>query len=83
VLVERGPEPVYDLNESGTRLEPVPDVDEAAREPPSMFEENVDDSFDRVVDFEKDEEVDTPIVIVQPKTLKIPPKGSGTEEEKN
>ena len=38
--------------------------------PPSVFEENVDDSFDRVADFEKDER--DPIVIVQPKTLKIP-----------
>jgi len=28
-----------------------------------VFEENVDDSFVRVADFERDEEVDTPIVL--------------------
>ena len=65
------------MSESGTRPEPIPDVDEASREPPSVFEENVDDSFDRVADFEKDEGVDTPIVIVQPKTIKIPQIGEG------
>jgi len=34
-------------------------------EPPLLFEEDVDASFDRVADFERDEEVDTPIVIQQ------------------
>ena len=78
---EIGPEPVFDMSESGTRLEPVPNVDEVGREPPSMFEENVDLSFDRVADFEKDEGVDTPIVIVQPKTLKIPQTSEGQKKK--
>jgi len=77
-----GSEPVSDLYESGTRLEPAPDIDEAAREPPSVFEENVDDSFDGVADFEKDEEVGTPIVIVQPKTIKIPQTGEGQKRKR-
>ena len=34
-----------------------------------MFEENVDDSFVKVADFEKDEEVDIPIVV---KRIKMP-----------
>jgi len=72
VLAETGSEPVSDLYELGTRPEPVPDVDEAAREPPSVFDENVDYYFYRVDDFEKDEEVGTPIVIVQSKPLKYP-----------
>jgi len=82
VLAEIGFEPVFDLYESGTSPEPVLNVDEAAREPPSVFEENVDDSFDRVVDFKKNEEVDTPIVIVQPKTIKIPQTGEGQKRKR-
>ena len=35
----------------------------------------MDDSFNKVVDFKKDEELDTLIVIVQLKTLKIPQTG--------
>ena len=47
-----------------------------------MFEENVDDSFDRVAAFENDERVDTPIVIVQPKTFKIPQTGEGQKRKR-
>jgi len=47
-----------------------------------VFEEDVDDSFDRVVDFKKDEELDTPIVIVQLKTLKIPQTGERQKRER-
>jgi len=82
MLAKTGPEPVSDLSEFRTRPEPVPDVGEAGSEPPPMFEENVDDSFDRVADFEKDEEVDTLIVIVQPKTLKIPQTGEGHKRKR-
>ena len=35
----------------------------------------MDVSFDKVADFERDEEVDTPIVIVQPKTIRLPQPG--------
>jgi len=47
-----------------------------------VFEENVDDSFDRVAAFENDERVDTPIVIVQPKTFKIPQTGEGQKRKR-
>jgi len=40
-----------------------------------VFEEDVDDFFDRVADFEKDEEVEIPILAVQPTTIKIPETG--------
>jgi len=50
---------------------------EARIEPPPIFKDSVDDSFDRVEDLEKDEGFDTPVVIVQPKTVKIPQTGEG------
>jgi len=50
-------------------------TDEA--EPPLVFEDDVDDSFDRVANFEKDEEVEIPILTVQPTTLKVPKTGEG------
>ena len=75
VMVETGLEPVFDQSEFGTRPERVPEIGKDGIEPLLVFEENVDDSFVRVADFERDEEVDTPIVIVQPKTLKIPQTG--------
>jgi len=71
MLAETGPGPVSNLSEFGTRPGPIPDVGEARIEPPPVFEENVDDSFDRVADFEKDEGVETPIMIVQPKSIQI------------
>jgi len=82
VLAKTGPEPVSDLCESGTRPEPDSNVGEARIEPPPVFEENVDDSFDRVADFEKEERVDTPIVIIQSKTLKIPQTGEGQKRKR-
>ena len=53
-----------------TGPEPVPKTGEAGIEPPPVFEEDVDDSFDRITDFEKDEEVEIPILAVQPTTKK-------------
>jgi len=41
--------------------------------PPLVFEDDVDDYFDKVADFEKDEELEIPILTVQPITLKVPP----------
>jgi len=37
----------------------------------------VDDSFDRVADFEKDEEVEIPILAVQPSALKASQPSEG------
>ena len=68
-------EPVSHQSEFRTRPKPVPKIGEAGIEPLTVFEENVDDSFNRVADFEEEEEVEIPIMIVQPKTLKIPQKG--------
>jgi len=36
-----------------------------------MFKEDVDDSFDGVADFEKDEEVEIPILAVQRKMIQV------------
>ena len=33
----------------------------------------MDMSFDKVADFEGDEEVEPPVVIMQPKTISLPP----------
>jgi len=82
-LAETRPDPISDLSEFGTRSEPVLDLGEAGTEPPPVFKDSVDDSFDMVEDFEKNEGFDTPVVIVQPKTIKIPPNWCGTEEEEN
>jgi len=70
---ETGSEPVSEQGDFGTEPEPVPEFGQVGVEPPSIFEENVDVSFDKVADFERDEEVDTPVMIVQPKTISLPP----------
>ena len=55
---ETGTEPVSEMGDLGTGPEPVPEVGEVGIEPSPLFEENVDVSFDKVVDFEGDEEVE-------------------------
>jgi len=77
VMAETGFKPISNQSEFGTRPEPVPEISEAGIEPPPVFEEDVDDSFDRVAAFEKDEEVEIPILAVQPTTIKIPQTGEG------
>ena len=42
----------------------------------------MDDSFDRVTDFEKVKGVEIPIVIIQPKTIKIPQAGEGQKKRR-
>ena len=73
IMVEIGSELVSDQGEFGTGSEPVPEIGETRIEPPLRFEEEVDDSFDRVANFEKDKEVEIPILVVQPTNLKVPP----------
>jgi len=63
VRVETGSEPVSERGEFGTGLEPVPEFGEIEVEPPLLFREDVDDS-DRVVDFEKEEEIEILILAV-------------------
>ena len=81
-MIETGFEPVSDQSEFGTGLEPVPEIGEAGIEPPPVFEDDVDDSFDRVVDFEKDKEVEIPILAVQPATIKITQTGEGQKKKR-
>ena len=62
-------EHVPKLSESGTRPKTVPDLGEAGTEPSLVFEDRLDDSFDRIADFEKHEASDTLVVIIQPKPV--------------
>jgi len=71
VRVEIGFEAVSEQGEFRTVPEPVPEFGEIGVESPALFEDDVDDSFDRVVDFEKEEEVEILILAVQPSTLKV------------
>jgi len=81
VRAETGSEPVSEQGDFGTGPEPVPEFGEVGVEPPPIFEENMDASFDKVADFERDEEVDTPVVIVQPKTIRLPQPGEGQKRK--
>jgi len=82
VMTETGSEPVSNQIEFGTRSEPVPEIGETRIEPPLVFEENVDDSFDRVPDFDKDEEAEILILAFQPTTLKVPQRGEGQKKKR-
>jgi len=77
VRVEIGSELVSEHGEFRTGPEPVPKFGEFGVEPPLLFEEDVDDSFDRVTDFEKEEVVEIPILAVQPSTLKVSQPSEG------
>ena len=72
-----GSEPVSEIGDLGTRSEPVPEVGESEVEPPPVFEEHEDMSFDKVADFEGDEKVDPPVVILQLKTISLPQPSEG------
>jgi len=72
VRAETGPELVSEMSDLGTWPEPVPEISESGVELPSVFVEHVDMSFDKVADFEGDEGVDPPVVILQPKTISLP-----------
>jgi len=39
-------------------------------------------SFDKVVDFEGDEEVDPPVVILQPKSVSLPQPSEGPRKKR-
>jgi len=82
VMVEIGSESISDQGEFGTEPEPVPKIGETGIEPQLVFEEDVGDSFDRVADFEKDEEVEIPILAVQPTTLEVPQTGEGQKKKR-
>jgi len=81
VMAETGSKPISEQAEFGTGSEPVPEIGEMRIEPPLIFEEDVDDSFDRVADFEKDEEVEILILAVQPLTLKVPQPSEGQKKK--
>ena len=80
-MVETGSEPVSNQGAFGTGPELVPEIGETGIEPPLVFEKDVDDSFDRVADFEKDKEVEIPILAVQPTTLKVPQTSEGQKKK--
>ena len=82
MLAKTRPKPVSDLSGSETRPEPIPDFGEPGTETPPVFEDSVDESFARVADFEKHKEFDTPILLVQPKILKIPQTGEAQKKKR-
>jgi len=79
VMVATRAEPVSEQGEFRTGPEPVPETGEV--EPPLVFEEDVDESFDKVADFEKDKEVEIPILAVQSTTLKVPQTSEGQKKK--
>jgi len=82
VMVEKGSEPVSEQGECGTGSRLVSEIGEMGIEPSLIFEEDVDDSFDKVADFEKDEEVKIPILAVQPSTPKVPQPSEGQKKKR-
>jgi len=82
VRIETEPEPISKMGDLGIGPEPVPEVGEVGVEPPPLIEKNVDVSFDKVADFERDEEIDTPVVIVQPKPIRLPQPGEGPKRKR-
>jgi len=81
MMVETRSKPVSDQGEFRTGSEPILEFGEIGIEPPLIFEEDADDSFDRVADFEKDEEVEIPVLAVQPITLEVPQTSEGQKKK--
>ena len=81
VRVEIGSEPISEQGEFGTSPEPIPEFDESGVKPPLLFNEDVDDSFHRVADFDKEEEVEIPILAVQPLILKVSKPSEGKKNK--
>jgi len=82
VRVEIGSEPVSEQGEFGTGPEPIPEFGEIGVEPPLIFKEDVNDTFDRVANFEKEEEVEISILAVQPSTLKVSQPSEGQKKKR-
>ena len=84
VLAGTGPEPGSEsssfLPESETRVEPGSDTFECQPEPFLVHEEQMDES-ERVADVDVSEESESPIEILQPKTIQVQPPG-GVRERK-
>ena len=68
-------EPVSEQGDFGTGPEPAPEFGGFGVKPPLLFEDGLDDSFDRVTDFEKEEVVEIPILAVQPSKESQPSEG--------
>jgi len=75
VRTETGSEPVSEQGDFRTGPEPVPKLGEVGVDPPLIFEDIVDDSFDRVTNFRNEEEVEIPILAVQPSKGSQPSEG--------
>jgi len=80
--VEIGPEPISAVDDLETGPEPVPEAGESDVEPPPIFEEHEDLSFEKVADFEREEEVEPPVVILQPKTISLPQPSEGPRKKR-
>jgi len=72
---ETGSEPVSKQGDFRTGPEPAPEFGEFGVEPPLLFEDVVDDPFDKVTNFEKEEVVKIPILVVQPSKESQPSEG--------
>jgi len=81
VRAETGPEPVFEIGDLGTGPVLVLKVGEVGVEPPSIFVEHADMSFDKVADFAGDEEVEPPVVMMQPKTTSLPQPSEGPRKK--
>jgi len=79
---ETGTEPISEMGDLGTGSEPVPKAVESEVEPPPVFEEHKDLSFEKVADFEGDEEAEPPVVILQPKTISLPQPSEGPRKKR-
>ena len=75
IRAEIGFEPVSEQGDFGIGTEPVPEFGEVGVEPPLIFDDVVDDSFDRVTDFGKEKEVEIPILAVQASKESQPSEG--------
>ena len=61
---EIGPQPISEMGDLGIGPEPVPEVGEVGVEPSSVFVEHANMSFNKVANFEGDEQVDHPVEIL-------------------
>ena len=59
------PKNILGLGDFGTGSEPVPDFSETKTKSPLVFEDKLDDTFNRVVDIDVNKEPETPHETVQ------------------
>ena len=82
VRAEIWSKPVSKQGNFGTGPKLVLEFGEVGVEPPLIFEDDVNDSFDRVADFGKEEELEILILAVQPSTLKESQPSEGQKRKR-